>query len=643
MRRLLCFGFLICISFIVMGEHGNATPDTIITLDAVWFEGSRREVLSTGHPSHNIDSQAIQRLSDQHMAYLLSRHSGMFLKSYGPGLLATPTLRGGSASHTALVWNGFSLENPMHQQSDLSLLPVFFMDEVSIQHGGGSALWGSGAMGGTIFMDNRNPATKGWQLMAGMNASSIEALGQQLMIRYGGQQGSSSLKVFNNNARNRYRYVNTALAGNPLEVQQYAALDQWGLLQENYLQIGQRHHLKFHWWYQDNTRNIPPALQGSHSGAFQQDETLRITSEWKAAFNKLVATWRGGYFRENLLYRDSVNLESRSRSNKLVQEGEVRWQVRHNILVFSGINLDMVSAESWEYARTHSQNSLAVFSSFAWEPITSTVKISGSLRQEFIAGMDIPLVPSLGISWMPANTLSIAANAGKNYRTPSLNDRYWVPGGNPELEPESGWSQDLTLNWMPKTILGQEGLLQKFSATIFHRNISNWIIWLPRESSHYWTPENIMAVRSHGGEWRAAGAWHFQEVGLLWNVNYDYVISRNHKAKSTNDASVGKQLIYVPKHRGGGTATITWRDFSLTYNHQFTSRRYITSDNNRWLEPFQTADLGLSWSGNRTTHGLEAYVTAVNIWNENYFVMVARPMPLRYFQAGIKLHIFSNF
>ncbi|MFO7977104.1 MAG: TonB-dependent receptor [Bacteroidales bacterium] len=647
MELIRLIGILLFLMPFVSRGQEVVTPDTVVTLEEVWIEASRREELAIGHPSHQIDQQVMQRFSGQQLAFLLARHSGMYLKSYGPGILATTTLRGGSAGHSALLWNGFNLQSPMHQQSDLSLLPVFFMDEVGIQHGGGSALWGSGAMGGAIMLSNKPPAGKGFQAMAGFNANSLQDAGQQLSLQYKGNIFSSSLKAFNRNAPNRYHYLNTAREDAGREVQKHASLKQWGLLQENYLQIGQQHALRLRWWWQDNDRNIPPALQQSHTGAFQHDEALRITGEWQTNLKKAVMLWRGGYFREELRYRDSINLESLSRSNTMVQEAEVRWQLAPQWIMVSGANFQHVKAIAREYSQQHTQNSLALFSSLAWQPLPGVLKAVGSLRQEWIRGMNIPMVPSVGISWKPLASFSLAANIGKNYRVPSLNDRYWIPGGNPDLLPESGWSQDLTATWHPRATATEReapaGIyMEKTSLTGFHRNIANWIIWLPRDGGMIWTPQNVMQVQGYGLELRSRGGYRHQDFTLTWSMTYDHVISRNTKARSLNDASLNKQLIYVPLNRGGATITLSVKNLALVYTHQLTGRRYTNSDNTRWLDPYQTGDLGLSWSTPLGNNFVEVFADVINLWDQNYLVMAARPMPLRYFQAGINIHFFKN-
>jgi outer membrane receptor protein involved in Fe transport len=49
-------------------------------------------------------------------------------------------------------------------QSDLSILPGFLFDDVSILYGGASSLNGSGAMGGSVMLKNESAFNKGMNI-----------------------------------------------------------------------------------------------------------------------------------------------------------------------------------------------------------------------------------------------------------------------------------------------------------------------------------------------------------------------------------------------------------------------------------------------------------------------------------------------
>ena len=62
------------------------------------------------------------------------------------------------------------------------------------------------------------------------------------------------------------------------------------------------------------------------------------------------------------------------------------------------------------------------------------------------------------------------------YRLPGLNDLYWMPGGNPDLKPEYGYSAEAgsKLSWKSQN----KKTKVSFEPTYFNRYIYNWIIWI---------------------------------------------------------------------------------------------------------------------------------------------------------------------
>lgn len=646
---------LIVFALLPMGLHAAPLqpPDTLITLEETEVRATRYNAFAAGHSLHQINELIIRQQYDQGIDHLLESHTGMFIRNYGPGILATSSLRGGSAAQTSLIWNGFQLQSPMHGQSDLALFPVFFADEAAIQYGGGSALWGSGNMGGSIHLNNTRDMQQGWSVSAGFSAVDIGEMAQHLRLAWGKGTAFFRLRFFNRNADNHYRYRNTAITGHPIQTQEHAALDQRGLLHETYITIHDRHQLDIRWWWQETNRNIPPPLMQPNTSAFQEDGAFRITGQWQTTFNKSVISWRGGLFDESLLYFDSLNAESRSRSQNITQEAEMMFIPHPSLLANGGINTQWVKARSDEYQEAgHRQQSLAFFGSLKWDAIPEHLQLLVSGRQEFVDSSAAPFAPAFGLYYQARPMFLIKANATKNYRIPTLNDKYWSPGGNPDLEPEKGWSRDLTIAFespdQRKAASNNTNdtkpliRLQQASITGFHRNISQWIIWLPQEGMMYWTPKNVMEVISYGLEARAAGTATAGNFHIGMDVRWDHTVAENTRAKSPNDASTGKQLIYVPKNTMGYSLQIRYEGLMLFFDYDYTGKRYTSSNNSHWLNANHKGNIGLQWQRNLAGYGFRLHAAVNNLWNEAYETMAGRPMPLRHFRAGIFIEILAQ-
>ena len=173
----------------------NRIADSTYTLKEIKIISNRLDNYSSGTKVQLIDSNIIAQYINNSLATLLLNESSIFIKSYGAGSLATTSFRGGNATHTAVLWNGFNLNSPSNGQLDLSIIPNTISNKVSIQFGGSSALWGSGAVGGTILLNNNIKFNEGLTIVASLSAGSFDDYSQQIYVQQSNAKFVSSLKI----------------------------------------------------------------------------------------------------------------------------------------------------------------------------------------------------------------------------------------------------------------------------------------------------------------------------------------------------------------------------------------------------------------------------------------------------------------
>jgi iron complex outermembrane receptor protein len=139
---------MLLLSFVALAQQNDS-----LLLQEVTVTSSRFEQFNTGIKTQTIDSVSSIAYQTQSLSDLLGANSQVFIKSYGPGL-ATSSFRGAGATHTAVLWKGFNLQNPMLGEVDFSLFNVDAAEKVTIQYGGNGALFGSGAVGGIIQLQS---------------------------------------------------------------------------------------------------------------------------------------------------------------------------------------------------------------------------------------------------------------------------------------------------------------------------------------------------------------------------------------------------------------------------------------------------------------------------------------------------------
>lgn len=99
------------------------------------------------------DSAWSKIYSQQNIHQWLSMEGISFVRNYGVSNLATISLRGGNAAQTAVVIDGINVNNPMNGQTDFNAIPLFFFNDIYLIAGGNAASWGSGAVTGTIHLN----------------------------------------------------------------------------------------------------------------------------------------------------------------------------------------------------------------------------------------------------------------------------------------------------------------------------------------------------------------------------------------------------------------------------------------------------------------------------------------------------------
>lgn len=611
---MMCIGILYAAAQQLAADSTRELPEFVTT-------STRFNTFTTGIKTGKTDSLTRLITGQNNLAELLSYNSPVFVKSYGPMQLSTTSFRGAGAHHTAILWNGINLQSNMHGQLDFSLIPAGFMDEIDVHYGGNSALFGAGAIGGAVVLSNTSSFNK---KLAVSYSPAIGSFGLQqhwAMVQQGTNRFYFKAKAYHTSAGNDFGYYNYALAGNPLEYRKHADYTAKGALLEAGYRINVKQELNVRYWYAYANRNLPPTIGMADNSSYQVDETNRLGLEWKRTGIKSRWTARAAWLTERLDYDDpSTFLTGRSNSGSLITEVENTYEISKRIQLNAGVNYTHLEATSEMYTSSGIQNRVAGFASVKLMPLkklTATI----SLRQELIDGGRQPFTASAGLDYAVLKWISFTAHANKSYRVPTFNDLHWITG-NPDLQPEEGYGQELGLN------IGAAHAKSFFNVRLnaFNRNVNNWIVWQPNGGT--WTPQNLKEVWSRGGELSYKYSRTFKEVMIMLRGDFSYVLSTNEKGNYVNDASVGKQLIYIPRFTHQHWFSITWRKLYVAYNTTYTGYRFISADNAAFLNDYNLGNVFTGYGFSYKKTGFDIRFQYNNIFNKQYEVLPAKPMPM---------------
>ena len=136
-----------------------------------------------------------------------------------------------------------------------------------------------------------------------------------------------------------------------------------------------------------------------------------------------------------------------------------------------------------------------------------------------------PLIPAFFMDGLisPKGNIMLKASVSRNYRFPTLNDLYFLPGGNPDLKNEQGFTYDAGVSFD----VGKQGVY-KFGGGVnwFDSYIDDWIIWLPTTKG-FFSPRNVKKVHAYGVEVKANLAVQPAKDWLI-DLNGTYSVSYTH-------------------------------------------------------------------------------------------------------------------
>lgn len=569
-------------------------------------------------------------------ARLLSERTPVFIKQYGPGQLATSAFRGGSAAHTALLWNGLPLNDPLNGQLDLSLLPVGLFDDISLQMGGGSTLWGSGAVGGSVHFNNRPAFEERLRFNGQYTMGSFGFHNQFASISGSKKNWAASLKLARVRLENDFTFHNPLFPGAPDYTMPQLNLQQEVVMAHVHRKIKQTGLLTFGYWGQNMQRNLQPTVFQWPQTAAQTDGAQRLHLAYEGQHKRWAVVARSGFFKTALRYTDSVSqLVADAQTITALNQVQVARQIGA-LDAQLGVHHQSQFAQYQSFDgfvskyRHPEQHQLAVFVAPTYQSANKRLELRAIGRQAVFDGAPIPFQYSFGGAYQLHHLFKWRAHAGTVYRVPTLNDRFWDPGGQPDLRPEAGFNTETGIDFQwnarnQKTTL--EGM-----ANVFSRRVRDWIQWLP--AGNFWSPQNIDNVWSRGVEVLAKGTVKYGPHQTTLQANSNYILSTS----ATNNL----QLLYVPLYATNLRISQQYKRLHIAVFHQYTGYRYTATDHSAHLLPFHVWNVQVAADiKNRWLLG-EIFCRLNNALNTNYYAVAYRPMPGRFWEFGLHFSIVTN-
>lgn len=648
-KRLLLYSVLLLLPWLSIAQ---GIADTTYVLNQVEIKAQRtlkdRCIIKT-----EIDTLLIQESLNSSLSDLLTKYSPVFIKTYGQGSLATASFRGTAASHTQVEWNGININSPMLGQVDFSLIPVYFIDEVSLFHGGSSLQSSSGALGGSVIINSRPEWGKGLRADIIQSFGSFNTLQSFVKCRYGTEKALFDLRLFYEQSENDFEFYNNANGLWNYENQENADYNKKGAILSSYFRLGNKNFISLNIWGQTSNRNLPSIMsyEGTGRDEYQDDEEIRVSGNWKLYKGNFKSELVSGFSQTKLDYYLAnntplgvfVNYDTKSVTQSLFNKYSFEYKPSEKTILLGSVNLNFHGVHIYKRVQSHGNifsrpekgASLSLHHHFF-----DRLSAYGLVRGEIIGNSFVPIMPSVGIEYevLKKHNLYFKSNFTRNYHQPTLNDLYWTPGGNPDLNPERGYTGDIAIDY---SLYRDSTFSLKTGVSGYFSQIENWIVWRPSEY-RFWQAENVKEVYARGIEYTVSANKAFENLDLGFFANYSFTRTTNQDETIPGDNSVGKQLIYIPEHKANAILSAEFHGFNLAYSYALIGQRYTTSSNEvtrHTLPAYSMHNITFGKVFSVFEKDIKLQFKVNNLMNLDYQAILWRAMPGRNYRIILKIEL----
>jgi iron complex outermembrane receptor protein len=608
--------------------------DKTIQLEPITITGQPFEKYIPGSKIQKTDSLELAILGQGSLSDMLMQNTPIYIREYGNKALSTISFRGTGASHTGVFWNNINLNALTLGHSDFSAYTLYLFDDITVQYGGASSLYGSDAIGGSVHLNAEPRFGHGMQAEFRQDFGSFGNVFTGAKADVSNNGWTSKTRFFNFNLKNNFKYTITDRIGDEYEVeQQNAAMHNYAVLQEFHHKLKNNDLISIQGWYGYNYREVQPLMVTQPDEIVAEEDifnrNLRVISNYKHFFKKGLLNINAGYLWDYQLYDNKDVIETKRLVGILQQELDLSEK---STLKFGGdIQYIIPNVHSYEEDLTELRGD--AFVSFVHRPSTNwQFALNG--RKAFVPYINPPIAPSLTTSYKLRTRdylLTFRAQAERSYRIPTFNDRYWGNQGRKDLESEDGYSGELGINLASDL---SDNFVFNLDLSGYYMIVDNWIAWQP--AGGIWRPYNLKMVRASGIEF--AGNFEFTQSWGTIQLNGQFAYNQSILLEGINedDPSVNSQLPYTPCYRGVFNGIVLYKSYRFGIVNYYVGERNGQDVLNETVDPYFLTNLNLSKNFPLGHHQISAELQVLNIFDLSYQNVNRYAMPGRNYLLSIR-------
>ncbi len=588
-----------------------------VDLNSIVVTSSRSEE-SLGRVSRTVDvitGAQIEESGASDIGYVLKTLTSADVNNYGGvGAQSSIHMRGSTEQQVLVMVDGRPVNNPRDGSVDLNTIPLADIDRIEVMHGGGSSLYGSGAMGGTVNIITKRPPKEGYKTEMTSAFGTFRTYTER--ISHGG----------------RFKDLGYLVSGDYVSSRGFR--DNGDYIAKD---------LDAHFTYDlnpDNTVGLKGGFYMSRSGtpgpasSPDLDDRQRVRNNfgafdwhWKAAEKTVVsAQLYNNYDRLEFSENTAGSIFDTAFEKSIhatISRGidvQVRQEVTENYAVTGGLNY----IDNFNDSTATAKHRYSVRAAFLQQSLTiaEKLKIDLGVRHDNYTNFGPSTNPTLSGKYTVNDVIAFRGGVARSFRAPTFNDLFWNQGGmtgNPSLQPETGINTEIGLDVTPNKYCAS-GL------TYFHNTFDQLINWAPVDPTDVmspWMPQNVGKAVIDGIEFTQKV---YPAEWLEVYAGYTFLHPR--------DAKIHRDLIYQPRNKVD--ASVKYKNghgFISELYGEFTGTRFADTDNSIKVKQFHYFDLNFSQKFNETLTG---FIWMKNLLNAKYQILRDYPVPGFSITAGVK-------
>jgi vitamin B12 transporter len=267
---------------------------------------------------------------------------------------------------------------------------------------------------------------------------------------------------------------------------------------------------------------------------------------------------------------------------------------------------------------TRTRNAAFLFAEHRFRFLQDRIHVTPGVSMNYFSDFGPFFFPGIDLGWDITSGITAFYNAGNTYRIPTFTDLYYEDQanlGNPELEPESAFAQEVGARGQYK------GLSWQVSG--FRREGTNLIDWTRQSDTLQWQPSNIGEVDMQGVDLSVQAYFPILMPGQNFLQRFSLAYTYIDAETGQIDAPFSRYVLENLEHQFISSLEVRWfKNLHHTFVFRFTDR--VT------LADYYLMDSRLQWKG----ENFRIFAEVSNLLDVEYTETNLVPMPGRWFRLG---------